>query len=380
MGSRGEVPVVRLGAGNRTKNALRGLRCWYLPYIKSRVYSRRFRPLLSYLFTDWKCNVNCYYCYTWDNRVDGMTLDVAKKSIDWLETVGCRVVAIMGGEPLLRKDFIAEVIRYGAQKGFFMYLPTNGLLLDTETIEQVGEAGVAAINLAVDTVVESPGLPKSFKKIERQFQELVRLKEKYGYIVIFNINITSKNIEDVRKLTEIAHYHNIGTDYHINEAPVISQEHYKQGNRGYWITRDYYAQVDRLVDWLAERNLRGYPMVNSVDHLMAMKDFIRRKNKPWSCRAGHNSLVIKLDGSLAPCFELYSSKDDWGTIFNPRLDPERLEMQKKECNSSCLSTCNYQVSHYYDSYYRGLKWVLKHAHKHFFTKKQDGMVESDIPT
>jgi uncharacterized Fe-S cluster-containing radical SAM superfamily protein len=100
---------------NRTKNAIRSLRCWYIPYLKSRYHSGEFRPLLSYLYTEWRCNVNCYYCYTWDNQVRGMTLDVAKKSMDWLKTSGCRVVAIMGGEPLLRKDFIVEVIRYGSE-------------------------------------------------------------------------------------------------------------------------------------------------------------------------------------------------------------------------------------------------------------------------
>ncbi|HXI10703.1 MAG TPA: hypothetical protein VNK06_07855, partial [Thermodesulfobacteriota bacterium] len=46
----------------RTKNAVRALRCWYFPYLKSRYYSGEFRPLLSYLYTEWKCNINCYYC------------------------------------------------------------------------------------------------------------------------------------------------------------------------------------------------------------------------------------------------------------------------------------------------------------------------------
>ncbi len=350
----------------RAKNAWRAFRCWYIPFLKSKYYRDEFRPLLSYLFTEWKCNVNCYYCYTWDNRVKGMTLETAKSGIDWLKSVGCRVVAIMGGEPLLRKDFILEVIRYGVKRGFFMYLPTNGILMDREFIDRVGDAQVAAINLALDVVKEKPGLPKAFERVKPQFEYLVRQRERYGYVVFFNINITSQNIEDVRELTEIAHDYNIGTDYHINEPPVIEQKHYRYFDKGFWITADYYRQVDELVDWLIEKNREGYPMVNSIEHLMAMKDFIRHRDVRWACRAGHNSCNIRIDGTLAPCFELYSSPVDWGRIWAPKFDRERLERQKAECNPKCLSTCNYQVYHYYTTYKTGLEWVYKHFHKGFF--------------
>ncbi|MBI5468474.1 MAG: radical SAM protein [Deltaproteobacteria bacterium] len=351
----------------RTRNAIRSLRCWFIPYLKSRYHRGEFRPLLSYLYTEWRCNVNCYYCYTWNNQVRGMTLEVAKKSIDWLKTSGCRVVAIMGGEPLLRKDFITEVIRYGSSRGFFMYLPTNGILMDRYFIDHAGSAGVAAVNIAVDTIDEKPGLPKSFKRIEPQFKYLVKMKEKYGYIVFFNINITAGNMDDVKELTQIARRYNIGTDYHINEAPVIEQSHYKYGDRGYWITEDYYRKVDELSDWLVEKSGSGYPMVNSVEHLRAMKDFVRHRPPDWKCRAGFNSLVIRTDGTLAPCFELYSSGKDWGSIYKGQrlAENEDLAAQKKECNEKCLSTCNYQVAHYYDTCGRGLQWVLKHAHRGF---------------
>lgn len=361
----------------KTKNAMLGLKCWYIPYVKSRYYSDRFRPLLSYLFTEWKCNINCYYCYTWDNKVKGMTLETAKRSIDWLKTVGCRVLAIMGGEPLLRKGFILDVIKYGADSGFFVYLPTNGLLMDRDFIDRVGENRVAAINLAVDSIEEKPGLPKSFKKIEPQFKYLVKQRQRHGYIVFFNINITSKNIEDVKRLTEIAREHNIGTDYHINEMPIIEQSHYKFGDKGCWITDDYYRDIDELVDWIIEKNRSGYPMVNSIEHINAMKGFVRHKAEPWSCRAGHNSLVIRTDGTLAPCFELYSSKKDWGRIFEPNFCQRELSLQKEECNPKCLSTCNFQVSHYYNSYSSGLEWVRKHFHFHRGFTPKGGCAETD---
>ena len=61
-----------------------------------------FHPIIAYLFTEWKCNLDCHYCWAFDNTVKGMTEDVAKRSIDWLHGTTCRVLALMGGEPLLR--------------------------------------------------------------------------------------------------------------------------------------------------------------------------------------------------------------------------------------------------------------------------------------
>lgn len=69
---------------------------WLFPYIRSRVTSGDFHPLISYLFTEFKCNLDCHYCWAFDNKVKGMTEDTAKRSIDWLHGTGCRVLAYMG--------------------------------------------------------------------------------------------------------------------------------------------------------------------------------------------------------------------------------------------------------------------------------------------
>jgi sulfatase maturation enzyme AslB (radical SAM superfamily) len=76
------------------------------------------------LFTEFKCNLDCHYCWAFDNKVKGMSEDTAKRSVDWLHSTGCRVLAYMGGEPLLRPDLIHKVTYYAAKKDFWIYLPT----------------------------------------------------------------------------------------------------------------------------------------------------------------------------------------------------------------------------------------------------------------
>jgi len=343
------------------RNGLRALRCWAVPYLQSRLRAGEFRPVLCYLFTDWRCNLDCHYCFQFDNARPGMDLDTARAAIDWLRSVGCRVLAIMGGEPLLRKELVLEIVRYGAERGFFVYLPTNGTLLDAPFLDAIGSAGVAAVNLAVDGLAPRRGLPKALLPVERQFRALVERQARYGYLVFFNINICRSNLRDVRLLTEIAHQHRIATDYHLVEPPhdFVGTAHYRHRADELSITPDLYPEVDELLDWLVDRQRQGWPMVNSVEHLQAFKARMRGRMEPWECRAGHNGVLIRPDGTLSPCFDLITHDADWGRIGAPRFDAAELRELKRRCTPLCSSTCFYTMAHYYDG--RAFpEWIRKH--------------------
>ena len=101
------------------------------------------------------------------------------------------------------------------------------------------------------------------------------------------------------------------------------------------------------MEWIVEKNQAGYQMVNSVQRLREMKAFMRMaagvdlrrpgwngdgtdggsdldkvvasmegvEREPsgelhfaeWNCRAGHNNVIIRTDGTLAPCFPMYGA-------------------------------------------------------------------------
>ncbi|HOQ47278.1 MAG TPA: radical SAM protein [Bryobacteraceae bacterium] len=324
-----------------------------------------FHPIIAYLFTEWKCNLDCHYCWAFDNRVKGMTEETARRSIDWLHDIGCRVLALMGGEVLLRPQFVHKVVYYAARKGFWVYVPTNGRLMRKDVIDRLADAGVATFNLAVDSVEARPELPKALNPIREEFEYLVRKQYVYDYSVFFNINITRINLEDVKALTEIAHEVGIATDYHINEAPMLDQPHFKHlEDNSTFITQEDWPRVDAVIDWLIEKNRSGYKMVNSVARLQQMKQFMRGQLQEWNCRAGQNSLIIRTDGTLAPCFPLYSATHDWGVAGKPKFDPAQLAEMKRQCQPRCYSTLNHNLAYCYDAG-RALKWVMKQALRGF---------------
>jgi pyruvate-formate lyase-activating enzyme len=253
---------------------LKTMRGWMFPYFKSRIYPGDFQPITAYLFTEWKCNLDCHYCWSYDNRVKGMSEDVARRSIDWLYSAPCRVLAPTGGEPLLRPDFVHKVVYYAAKKDFWIYLATNARLLKPPVIDRLADAGIATINFAVDGIKERTGLPKALEHVRSHFDYLVKRQYRYGYTLFFNTNICRTNIEDVKELAKIAHDNGISITFHVNEAPMMEQSHFKHFHQNdTYIRPEDFPVVDDLLDWLIDKQRQGWKMVDSIPRLNNMKGF-----------------------------------------------------------------------------------------------------------
>lgn len=377
------------------------------PYVRSRVLPGEFHPITAYLFVEYKCNLDCWYCWSYNNKVKGMTEDVARRSIDWLHDNGCRVLALMGGEPLLRPDFIHKVVYYAAKKGFWVYIATNGRLLKPDFADRLGDAGVAVFNFALDSWDLQPSLPKAFVPSQKNLEHILRKQYADGYLVFFNINICRNNLQDVRKLTEYAHDHRIATDYHINETPMLEQDdHFKHlYDNPTYIRPEDWPEIDSLVDWLIEKNKAGYQMVNSVQRLQEIKAFVRMSSgldlrdygwngdgtngnghqrkmlasmpgivqepngelhfAEWNCRAGQNNVIIRTDGTVAPCFPMYGATFDWGNIDQPKFDQTQLTAMKSTCQQHCFSTLNHNLAYCYNDA-RVIKWLWSSVVKNKF--------------
>ena len=388
------------------RHIYRAMRGWLFPYVRSRVMPGEFHPITAYLFVEYKCNLDCWYCWSFDNQIKGMTEDVARRSIDFLHDHGCRVLALMGGEPILRPQFAHKIIYYAAKKGFWIYVGTNGRLLRPDVADRLGDAGVAVFNFAMDAWDEKPGLPKALVPARRNLEHIMRKQYVYGYLVFFNINICRNNLEDVRQLTDFAHEHRLATDYHINETPMLEQDgHFKHlYDNPTYIRPEDWRDVDQLIDWLIARNREGYQMVNSVQRLQEMKAFVRMAGgvdlqrlgwygdgtasngdvhallasmpgiveddggdvhfTGWNCRAGQNNVIIRTDGTVGPCFPMYSSTYDWGNIERHKFEPAQLSQMKTTCQQHCFSTLNHNLSYCYDDS-RVIKWVWKQARNKF---------------
>jgi MoaA/NifB/PqqE/SkfB family radical SAM enzyme len=180
-----------------------------------------------------------------------------------------------------------------------------------------------------------------------------------------NINICRNNLDDVVQLTEFARENGVATDYHVCESPMTEQPHFKhlEENENFIRPQDM-PKVAEVIDWLIEKQRSGYKMVNSVERLAQMKDFMHGDLEDWNCRAGQNSLIVRVDGTLAPCFPMYSANYDWGTIERPKFERTQLKEMKKSCQPNCFSTLNHILAFCYNDA-RVLRWLFKQAARGF---------------
>jgi MoaA/NifB/PqqE/SkfB family radical SAM enzyme len=90
----------------------------------------RGRPTLvsANLYLTHRCNLRCLYCSSPYQNTAELGTAQWRAVIDQLADLGCRRIAILGGEPLLRPD-VGEVIGHVRARGMACVLTSNGLLV-----------------------------------------------------------------------------------------------------------------------------------------------------------------------------------------------------------------------------------------------------------
>lgn len=130
---------------------------------------------LRYLF--WECTLNCNlfckHCGSSAGRKifpgDLNTEEIKKvfKEISEDFDPGKIVIAVTGGEPLLRKD-VFEVMAYVRRLGFPWGMVTNGFLLDQGAAKKMKESGMQTVSISIDGIGETHdrfrGMPGAYER------------------------------------------------------------------------------------------------------------------------------------------------------------------------------------------------------------------------
>ena len=159
--------------------------------------------LLSYEITQ-RCNAKCGFCGYWRLKEPplGLPLNQIKKIFDDGYDLGCVLLGITGGEPLLRKD-IPAVFELAKKTGFSTILLTNSYLLPKRIHEL--HKFVDSINTSVDFADVRHDKIRGLPNLLERVVDGVRLARKYGIAVNINCVLTAQHsLEDVKKLMFMA--------------------------------------------------------------------------------------------------------------------------------------------------------------------------------
>lgn len=178
------------------------------------------------------CNLNCVHCYGKfgkpTNMENNLKIDEWKKVVDYLVSIDCNSIQLIGGEPLIFKDF-NEILNHIHNKGIkHITVFTNATLLTDEQIRLFKEYNVKVrISLYSsredihDKIVQVKG---SFSKT---FKNIIKLKEN-GVNVSIAIIAMKENESTINEIKDFLEKNNLTyTKYDVIRPGDISdvQEH-----------------------------------------------------------------------------------------------------------------------------------------------------------
>ena len=151
-----------------------------------------------------KCNNHCRFCHSnFMDSIDRKGLD----SRDWMKIITllrpfCSRINFAGGEPLIEKRLLNDLLNHNKDLGLISTLITNGDLLDESWLEVHGHL-ISAIGVSCDSSNEGVqfklgrGLGNHVENTLRKFQIINEFNSRGGNILIkLNTVVTRLNYEE----------------------------------------------------------------------------------------------------------------------------------------------------------------------------------------
>lgn len=127
------------------------------------------------LIPTYKCNQRCTCCYAMADIVQArneMSLEEAKKSIDFFASIGITTYTLLGGEPLIYAH-ILDVVGYALEKGITSWIVTNGAKLeDAQFGSALVEKGI--IGGCISMFSTKPDVHDAVTKVKGSYRRLER--------------------------------------------------------------------------------------------------------------------------------------------------------------------------------------------------------------
>ena len=303
------------------------------------------RPFMMMFETTLHCNMACEYCTVWSNDRNEkiMTQEQAFRRIDEAIDLGIFALSFSGGEPLLNPN-TADYIVYGADRGLFVSMPTNGLALRKYA---TALQRLDLLEVSIDTLDE-----KKFAK-RRGLDSLKNIIEQLDYLIAhhrprdiqLNAAVNLENLDDLPALAAFADERGI----HLHTEAVHNVMRYGLAEGDGEMTPEEIRQVELFLNQLKKEH-------KSVRFYSYYYKFYRDGgfSRKFACRSASHLINLKPDGTAQfPCsFVMLHRGNANMTLQEIFRSPEVRALIKKETDGmwdfckGCKIGCPFEVSLY----------------------------------
>jgi len=153
------------------------------------------------------CNLFCAHCRGSSaptSYSDELTTDECFRLVDQILEVGCPIIILTGGEPLVRSD-VLQIAKYAVSKGLRVVMGTNGTLITEEMASKLKEVPLSRLGISLDFPVAK--LQDEFRGQNGAFAAVmagIANARKAGIEIQFNSTITKLNVNYLEDLVALA--------------------------------------------------------------------------------------------------------------------------------------------------------------------------------
>lgn len=259
----------------------------------------RRRPFHALVQVTNRCNMRCSFCDFWPHGVSPRReLGVAdyERVAAEMAGIGCFLVSVEGGEPLLRPD-IADIVRaFGRRHVPLLY--TNGWFVTDDKARALFDANVAQVGVSIDFPDAARhdakrGLPGTFERARRALDHLLK-HAPHGSAQVHVMTVLMRdNQDDLEALLQLSAAAGVG-----HCVTLLSTDGFRRGKGSDDALPSAASLSTRLLDLH-----RRHPHLRAFrDYLSHMDAFMQGGAMP-TCHAGEQSFNIDHLGNVSPCIE-----------------------------------------------------------------------------
>ena len=277
------------------------------------------RPRFCVWETTLSCNLRCGHCGSRAGRPRPHELDTrqALEVVAQLAGLGCRLLTLSGGEPLMRPDW-DQLAQEGVRRGITVNMVTNGLLVDERRAKELRDVGLSNVGVSLD------GLPGTHEGLRGKgtFQ---RLQKAIAHLTAAGVPVTVMTTLDRFNEPELEAVHALAVDLGAAAWRVqLGKTMGTLADNDHRVIRpmDLLDVIPRLARikksspiWVDVGDSIGY--YGPHEGLLRKARWGNMQNLWRGCQAGLRTVGIESDGGVKGCLSLQ------GTLKGHKGDPFR---------------------------------------------------------
>ena len=284
-------------------------------------YGRAKIPFRYFLELTYRCNLMCPYCYVGSERnKQELSTEEWKKVIDQLPFYS--IATLVGGEPLIRKDFI-DIFAYTSKKIFNkVHVVSNGILINDEIIKAFIKYKLLLLSVSLDGYGKNHNKNRNkegiFDKIISNLENLKSQKPKQ--MVDIKTIVLENNLDDLVKLYKLCEEMNFEflsisflRNNNWKQSSILQDSFIPEFNANYpiepYFDMEHFKEVYREIESIkGKTKLRFSPKFEySENPLQTIEEFFSiNKEAPVQeiykpCTFPYNNMFINPEGFVYPC-------------------------------------------------------------------------------